>query len=123
MNFQVGPGGQMLNITWHVKQNCDFPASSWGRVFFVRGAPPHNFNTIFTQFWDLRTMSTQFLGTCGRIFAQFLWPGRNTIFAQFLRKLRKSWKTWLLRDIRFLKVPHVGWSFSDVALLALFCSF
>ena len=30
MNFQVGPGGQILNITWDVKQNSDFPGSPRG---------------------------------------------------------------------------------------------
>ena len=37
MNFQVGPGGQILNITRDVEQNCDFPGSPRGTVFFCAG--------------------------------------------------------------------------------------
>ena len=36
----MGPGDQILNITWDVQQNCDFPGSPWGRVFFWGGGVP-----------------------------------------------------------------------------------
>ena len=39
MNFQVGPGGQILNITGDAEQKCDFPGSPQGRFFFVKGGP------------------------------------------------------------------------------------
>ena len=42
MNFRVGPGGQILNITRDVEQKCDFTGSLRGRVFFWGGGagPP-----------------------------------------------------------------------------------
>ena len=40
MNFRVGPGGQILNITRDVEQNCDFPGSPRGEGFFWGGGGP-----------------------------------------------------------------------------------
>ena len=42
MNFRVGPGGQILNITGDVEQNCDFSGCLRGTVLFRGGGlgPP-----------------------------------------------------------------------------------
>ena len=41
MNFQVGPGGQILNITGDVEQKCDFRGVPAGRSFFGQGGSRH----------------------------------------------------------------------------------
>jgi len=48
MNFQVGPGGQILNITGDVEQKCDFRGVPAGEVFFLGrggGGPPGGVGT------------------------------------------------------------------------------
>ena len=39
MNVQVGPGGQILNITRDVERNCDFQGARGGTAFSGRGGP------------------------------------------------------------------------------------